>query len=109
MAIVNFSLDTKTRQSVLTIDGVMVSSTDVVLEKYIYDGETHVRFSYTIESVNGDGMREKRQFYLPSLEEIAVEAHAGINKDGFAFKILYDDEKAKADVINFLKRSHSSG
>jgi len=108
MAIVNVSLDTSNRQVVLTVNGVLVSATDIFIEKYIYDGEEFVRFSYTIENVDANGMKERRQFYLPSPEEVATEAHTGLNEEGFASKILHDDEKAKADVIEFFQRDSKS-
>lgn len=105
MAIVNVSLDTNTRQLVLTINGVLVSATDVVVEKWVdFDGEEFIRFSYTIESVDTNGMRERRQFFLPSLEELATVAHKELSDDGFASKILRNDDKAKADVIDFLEK-----
>jgi hypothetical protein len=105
---VSVSLDTSTRQFVLVIDGVLVPSTDVMIEKYVYDGEEFLRFSYTIELTDVNGMRERRQFYLPSKEELATEAHAELNADGLSSKIVYDDEKAKADVIDFLKQGRKS-
>lgn len=105
MAIANVSLDTVTRQLVLTIDGVLISASDILVERYIFDGEEFLRFSYSIESTNTNGMKERRQFYLPSLEELAASAHSGLNKQGFASKIIHDDEKAKADVIDFLQHN----
>lgn len=108
MAIVNVSLDTNSRQVVLTINGVIVSMDDVLLEKYMFDGEEFVRFFYTIETVNPDGMKERRQFFLPSPEELAVVAHTGLNEDGFASKIVHDDQKAQSDVIDFLKQNRNS-
>jgi len=109
MAIVNVSLDTSSRQAILTVNGILVPASDIFVEKYIYEGEEFVRFGYTIESTNPDGMKERRQFYLPSPEELAMEAHAGLNEEGFASKILYDDKKAKADVIDFLKQNRANG
>jgi len=108
MAIVNISLDTTTRNIVLTINGVLVSASDCYVEKYHYDGEEKISFSYTIESIDSTGMKERRQFYLPSPEELATQAHNELNGDGFASKIIYDDKKAKADVINFLKQNRNS-
>lgn len=104
MAIVNVSLDTGTRQVILTIDGIMVPATDVFIEKFIFEDRENISFAYTIENVNGDGMKERRQFFLPSPEELAVNAHSEINDNGFASKVVRDDEKAKADVINYLKQ-----
>ena len=102
MAIVSISLDTATRKAILTINGVLVPSDEFNISQYKrYDSnKLDLSFGYTIESVDGNGMEERRQFYLPSAEE-GVDAR--LNEDGFASKILHDDEKAKADVIKFLK------
>ena len=108
MAIVNVSLDTNSRQVVLTINGVIVSMDGVLIEKYTFDGEEFVGFSYTIETVNPDGMKERRQFFLPSPEELAVVAHTGLDENELASKIVYDDQKAKADIIDFLKQNRNS-
>ena len=105
MAIIVVSLDTKSRQMVLTIDGAIVPSTNVFMEKFTHDGEEFVGFSYTVESTNEDGLKERRQFFLPSIEDLAVRAHTGLNKDGLASKTVYDNEKAKADVIAYLQDS----
>ena len=104
MGIVNVSLNTANRQVVLTVNGVLIPATKCLVEKYFYDGEEVVRFSYTIEGVDGNGMKEVRRFYLPSPEELATVAHAGINKDGLSSKIIYNDDKAKADVIDFIRK-----
>lgn len=107
MAVVNFSLDTNTKQVALTINGIIVSATDIMMEKYVFDGEEVLRFHYTIENVDANGMLERRQFYLPSPEELASVSHSGLNKDGFASRILHNDEKAKADIINFLQQGRN--
>ncbi len=104
MAIVNVSLDTVTRQMVLTIDGVIVPHTEVNVQKWVFDGEEELNFSYTSESVNANGMQERRQFFLPSPEELDVIAKDDLDKNGFASKIVHNDEKAKADVIDFLRK-----
>lgn len=110
MAIVSVSLDTATRQAILTINGVLVPSDEFNISKYKkYDtGEIEPSFGYTIESVGSDGLTERRQFYLPSSEEIAAEVYGELNDDGFASKIVHDDEKAKADVIDFIQQSRNS-
>ena len=107
MAIVNFSLDTGTRQAILTINGVMIPTTDVLVEKYMFEGEEIVRFHYTIEAINENGLKERRQFFLPSPEELASIASDAMDDNGFASKILHNDEKAKADVIDYLKRDRN--
>jgi len=105
MAMVVVSVDTKSRQAILTVNGVLVSSDEFNIGKYKkYDEDGYeISFGYTIERVDDDGIVERRQFYLPSQEEIAVTANAELNDDGFASKVVHDDEKAKADVIKFLK------
>ncbi len=110
MSVIGISLDTSSRQMALTIDGVIVPATDLFVEKYRHDGEDRISFSYTTESVNMNGLKERRQFYLPSREEIAIDAHAGFTllcydkKVGLASKIVHDDEKAKADTIEFIQK-----
>lgn len=105
MAIVNVSLDTRSKQTVLTIDGMLVAADEVNMSKYLWEGEEFITFSYTTETITSDGLKERRQFYIPSPEELAVEAHAGLNDKGFASKVVYDDEKAKADVVDFFNKT----
>lgn len=110
MAIVNVSLDTITRQAVLTINGVLVPSNEFSISKYLKfdtDDEFEINFGYTVENVDGHGLKESRHFYLPTQEEMAKEAHSELNKDGFASKAIHDDEKAKADVIDYLKQGRN--
>jgi len=105
MAIVNVSLDTQTRQVVLTVNGVLVPAHECSITKYVYDGDgEEVAFSYTLENVDGNGMKERRQYYLPSPEELATKAHDGLDDKGIASRILHNDDRAKADVINFLNQ-----
>lgn len=104
MAIVNLSLDTGSRQIALTVNGVIVPCSDCWLEKYSYDGEEYIRFTYSVETTDTNGMKERRQYYLPTPEELATEAHAGLNEDGFASKIVHDDKQAQADMIDYLAK-----
>jgi len=103
MAIVNISLDTSTRQVALAVNGVLVPCSECSLNKYTYDGETFVEFRYISESVNAEGFKTLHQVFLPSNEELASLASENLDENGFATKALYDSEKAKADVVEFLK------
>lgn len=105
MAIVSVSLDTATRKAVLTVNGVLIPSDEFNISQYkrYDDGKLELSFGYTIEHTDGDGLVERRHFYLPSSDEV----DAGLDKDGFASRVLHDDEKAKADVIEFLKQGRS--
>lgn len=102
--IVSLSLDIGSRQLAFTIDGILIPAKDVFLEKFTFDGEEFINFSYVIESTSDNGMSERRQFFLPRLEDGALASLGELNKNGFASKILHDDEKAKADVIKFLSK-----
>lgn len=104
MSVVNVSLDTKSRQVVITINGVLVPFTEFNFSKWTWEGEDKINFSYTTEGVDLDGMKERRQFFLPDPDDLITEAD--INKDGLASKAARDDEKAKADVIDFLKQNN---
>lgn len=106
--IVNMSLDLESRQMVLTIDNVIIPATDVFLERFVSDGEQFISFSYTLESTTPNGMKERRQFFLPRPEDTSFASRGELNEFGFASKILYDDEKAKADVIDFLSKKKKS-
>jgi hypothetical protein len=108
MAMVNVSLDTSSRQTVLSIDGVVVPARDYWVEKAVFDGEEFIRFGYTVETVDANGLKERRQFFLPSPEEVARDTFANIDERGFASKIVHDDEKAKADVIDYLQQGRKS-
>jgi hypothetical protein len=102
--LVNLSLDIATRQLAFTIDGILIPAKDVFLEKFTFDGEEFISFSYVIESTSDNGMSERRQFFLPRLEDGALANLGELNENGFASKILHNDEKAKADVIDFFSR-----
>lgn len=106
MSVVNISLDTNTRQVVLTINGILVPFVEVNMSRWFFDGEESLNFSYTTEGVDVNNMKEKRQFFLPSPEELAAEANIAVNDDGFASKAVFDDAKARADVIDYLKRDN---
>jgi len=107
MAVVNVSLDTNTRQLALTINGVLVPASECFVEKYVYDGDEVIRLSYTVASVNADGLKEVRQFHLPSAEELMSLSSASLDESGFASKIVGDKEQAMADTVNFLKASRN--
>lgn len=100
-SVINISFDTGTRGVVLSIDGVVVPFTDIHFEKFVFDGEQHVGFSYTVETPNENGLEERRQFFLPAKAETGVD----VDERGLASKLLHNDDKAKADVIDFLKKN----
>lgn len=102
MSVVVLSLDTESKQLVLTINGVLVPFVECNMSKMIWDGEEDISFSYTTEGVNTDGLKERRRFFLPTPQDLITEADIKVDDDGFASQAVYDDEKAKADTIDFL-------
>jgi hypothetical protein len=102
MALVNVSLDTVTRQVVLTVNGILVSATDVSIDKYTYDEEEHINFGYTIENIDGDGMKKRVHLSLPATDELAAVANQ-LDENGLSSKVI-DDEKTKAALSEFLQK-----
>lgn len=99
--IINISFDTETQGVVLSINGVVTPFTDMHFEKFVFDDEQHVGFSYTVETTNDTGLNERRQFFLPSKAQVGEV----VDERGFASKIVHNDEKAKADVIDYLRKN----
>lgn len=105
MAIVSVSLDTVTRKAVLTINGVIVSANEFHISQYEYDDGLDLSFSYTIDNVDGNDMKERRSFTLPSKSEATAES---LNKDGLISKIVHDNNKVRADIANYLDSRRNS-
>lgn len=72
MSIVNMSVDTKTRQVVVAVDGVVVPAIEAHLSKFVFsDGEEILDLSFTIKSESDNGLVETRRFSLPDPATIA--------------------------------------
>ena len=111
MAMVNVSLDTGSRQTILTIDGVLVSTSELHLHrslKFDKDDEFEISFGYTTEGVDHNGLKERRHFFLPTPEDTLAKVHTGVNKDGFASKVVHDEKKVRADIIDYLRQVRGS-
>ena len=104
--IVNVSLDLGSRQMAVTMDGIIIPATEVFLDKFVVEGEQFISFSYTIETKSDNGMRERRQFFLPRPEDGPIDSLGELNESGLASRVVFDDKKAKADVIDYLKRDN---
>ncbi len=101
--IVTVSMNINTRQVVLMIDNVLIPAKDVSIDRFTsFDGEEVASFSYSLESAGENGIIERRQFFLPSLASIASNSHAELDKHGMESKVVHDDSKAKADVIDYI-------
>lgn len=99
--IVTISMSTATRQAVLMIDGILISAKEFNISQYEdMDGKLQLSFGYTIEHDGENGIKERRHFFLPPEDD--VEAIANVDKRGLALKL--DDEKAKADTVDYLAK-----
>jgi len=88
MAMVNVSIDTKTRQSVMTIDGVIVPAMAFRVNKWIdMDGDPQLGLSYLVETQNENGLSERREFFLPDPEDDSALA----NEAGMASRTVTQD------------------
>jgi len=106
--VVNISVDIRNMTVALIADGVIIPATDIFLDKFNVDGEQFINFSYTIESIGPNGMKERRQFFLPKPGDASIASEGELNDLGLASKIVNDDEKARADIIEFFKKDKTS-
>lgn len=120
MSLVNISLDTKTRQIVLAVDGVLVQCESCGLDKWVddYDGEKteRISFYYTVVVDNGLGMKETRRFYLPDKpladasaeveEESQPDTETGLVSEVVKDPIKADDEDIQKDLNSIFDREN---
>lgn len=104
MSMVAVSLNTETRECVLTIDGIQVSAKEVNLykyEKYDEPGVFDVGFSYTTIEKDSSGLEKRVSFRLPYPDE-EDNAFASRNEQGF---VVEDGAHTKvaSDVARFLR------
>ena len=106
MSVVNISVDTNTRQAVLTVDNQIIPAIACHLSKGIdFEGDSFLRLSYIVQVENTGGLTERREFFLPDVDDEAVFAS---NKDGLASRVLEDDEdismvKGVSDTIKYMQ------
>lgn len=102
MSIVNMSVDTKTRQTAVTVDGVMVPAIEFHVSKFIFsDGTVNLDLSYTVKSESDSGLVETRRFSLPTPEDAAV---ASLDKNGLVSNIEPDSKTFSEHLQAFLQK-----
>ncbi len=110
MAIVNMSVDTKTRQTAVTVDGVMVPAIEFHLSKFIFsDGTVNLDLSYTIKSESDSGLVETRRFSLPDPATIAeLVADGGkapmLDENGLISSVEPDGKVFAEHLQTFLQK-----
>lgn len=102
MSIVVMSVDTKTRQVAVTIDGVIVPAVECHLHKFLMsDGTFDISLSYTISVETEGGLSERRTFFLPDPGDAII---ASLNKQGLATRIDPDNQVFASQLQDFLKK-----
>lgn len=104
MSIVNMSVDTKTRQVVVAVDGVVVPAIEAHLSKFVFaDGEVMVDLSYTIRSESDSGLVETHRFSLPDPDPDDTIL-ASLNENGLLFDIGPSNKTFTSHLQDFLKK-----
>jgi len=102
MAIVNMSVDTKTRQVAVTVDGVIVPAIECHLHKFLMsDGTYNISLSYTIRSESDSGLVETHRFSLPDPDDAIV---ASLDKNGLVSCVEPDNEAFASQLQDFLQK-----
>ncbi len=103
MAIVNMSVDTKTRQVAVTIDGTIVPAVECHLHKFLRsDGTFDISLSYTVSVETAGGLSERRTFFLPDPDDIII---ASLDENGLMSRIEPDNEAFADHLRDFLKKT----
>jgi len=81
MAIISIAVDTKSRESVVTVDGQIVATKGFMVEKYVdADGVSRLSLSYCKDDKEESGLDRVTYWYLPQPEE----TQASVNEHGLA-------------------------
>lgn len=104
MATITYSVDTSTRQTVVTVDGQIINPVACRFDKWIdFDGDQQLRVSYIMETKNADGLVERREFFLADPEDEAVFASSD---NGLASRKFEGDPKdvaVRSDINKFME------
>lgn len=99
VAIINFSVDTNSRQAIVTVGGQIIPAIACRLNKWIdMDGNPRLDLSYVVETKNENGLTERREFFLPEPDDDTVFAST---ETGMASRVITD--KINADVDKYMK------
>lgn len=102
MAIVNMSVDTKSRQVAVTIDGTIVPAVECHLHKFLRsDGTFDISLSYTVSVDTDGGLSERRTFFLPDDDDTIM---AALNENGLLSRVDPDSEVFASQLQDFLKK-----
>lgn len=110
MSIINMSVDTKSRQLAITVDGVLIPATEGYLHKFVHsDGTVDISLSYTVETESNNGLKETRTFTLPdpaALAELASDGSkiASVDKNGLISSVEPDSKVFASQLQDFLEK-----
>lgn len=105
MAKINLSLDTETKQMMMTIDGELQSFDSVHLSKFQFsDGEEFMSFSFVTTVTNNNGLQEERRFFMPVDEETMGKIKSSVDpltqKKFEEFGFTMDEPKGVFELQN---------
>lgn len=111
MAMIVMSIDTNTRQSTLTVDGELVPAVACYVSKGIdFDGDPFLDLRYVTEVSQGNGIVERREFFLMPEDKsdnsdsiYANKLQSRILNNNENFQDSYHNIKVSADIHKFLK------
>lgn len=101
MAMVSLSLDTDSRQVVLLVDGEVKPMAEVHLAYFFdFDGAKVIRFEYSMDVANEDGLMEKRIFILPDKDQMNLP----VDSTGMILRKAVDSPEIAKDIHKYLER-----
>jgi len=104
MASIVISLDTETRESILTVNGELVSTEGLWFSKgFDFEGEPFLRFSYVVQTKNENGLAESREFFLKNPSDDVL---AKVLENGLCCRKTEDLTQAQRDVVKFMDKKN---
>lgn len=77
MSLAVISINTETQECVLTLDGALVQADEISFSKGTdYDGNPYKRFSYTMETMGPDSMKQMVQYMM--VPKDSPDSHGGL-------------------------------
>jgi hypothetical protein len=105
MAMAVISIDTDSQQCTLTVDGALVQADEVSFSKGTdYDGNPYKRFSYTMETMGLDSMKQMIQYMMvPKDSPEYSKENAGL-----VIKEIKDKDRLYKEVEAFVNESNAA-
>ncbi len=103
MATITYSVETNTRQVVVTVDGQIINPIACRFDKWIdFDGNERLQVSYIMETASADGLVERREFFLADPEDEAIFASSDKGLASRDFEGNPRDMAVRNDISEFM-------